>query len=381
MPTLPYLTDTSTQLSGTYTTSAAALDNYTTSNYVSNVSNLLINNINTKQAILTASTNLLGIGSSISALDYNKITLNKPTNFQADWGSTVINKPTYFPIDPAIYYNKTENDNLLAAKQPNLTTGTTLLGTGGSITGINYNTLINKPSYTSPLSSNLATNTISINLSSYSTSGTDPAYLLKTGGTMTGEITNTSSTPSTFNYLNLNHASTGRLSHFPFTDNKIYIRAPVIIDFDTLSFGSRVADNLIYLYGTNYGLGINGSVFRLNADGSASFKFYSGATNTATIGNTGIITATTFAGSGASLTNVPYSALTGTVPFYTKTENDTLLNAKQPNLTASTNLLGIGSSISALDYNKITLNKPTYFAIDPSIYYTQTQISNISNLN
>ena len=44
MPTLPYLTDTSTQLSGTYTTSAAALDNYATSNYVSNVSNLLINN-------------------------------------------------------------------------------------------------------------------------------------------------------------------------------------------------------------------------------------------------------------------------------------------------------------------------------------------------
>ncbi len=34
MPTLPYLTDTSTQLSGTYTTPAAALDNYATSNYV-----------------------------------------------------------------------------------------------------------------------------------------------------------------------------------------------------------------------------------------------------------------------------------------------------------------------------------------------------------
>jgi hypothetical protein len=35
MPSLPYLTDNSTQLSGTYTTSTAALDNYATSNYVS----------------------------------------------------------------------------------------------------------------------------------------------------------------------------------------------------------------------------------------------------------------------------------------------------------------------------------------------------------
>ncbi len=43
-------------------------------------------------------------------------------------------------------------------------------------------------------------------------------------------------------------------------------------------------------------------------------------TPTATIGNTGTITATTFSGSGASLTNIPYTALTGTAPFYTKTE-------------------------------------------------------------
>ena len=339
MPTLPYLTDTSTQLSGTYTTSAAALDNYTTSNYVSNVSNLLINNINTKQAILTASTSLLGVGSAISALDYNNITLNKPT---------------YFPIDPAIYYNKTQTDSLLAAKEQILT-------------------------FSSPLTR--STNTIGINLGSYSTSGADPAYLLKTGGTMTGALINTSTITSEFKAIQIYH-SPSKITNIPYLgDNKIYLRAPVIIDYDNLSFGSRIADNLIYLYGTNYGLGINGSVFRLNADTSASFKFYSGTTNTATIGNTGIITATTFAGSGASLTNVPYSALTGTVPFYTKGEADTLLNAKQPNLTASTNLLGIGSSISALDYNNITLNKPTYFAIDPSIYYTQTQISNISNLN
>ena len=88
MPSLPYLTDTSTQLTGTYTASTSALDNYITSNYVSNISNLLITNINTKQPTLTAATNLLSIGSAINAIDYTKITVNKPTNFQADWQTT-----------------------------------------------------------------------------------------------------------------------------------------------------------------------------------------------------------------------------------------------------------------------------------------------------
>ena len=50
----------------------------------------------TKQNTLTAATSLLGVGSSITAIDYNNITLNKPTNFQADWNSTIINKPSSF---------------------------------------------------------------------------------------------------------------------------------------------------------------------------------------------------------------------------------------------------------------------------------------------
>ena len=55
--------------------------------------------LSTKQDTLIGATNLLGIGSQISALDYNKITLNKPTNFQADWTMTVKNKPTNFQSD------------------------------------------------------------------------------------------------------------------------------------------------------------------------------------------------------------------------------------------------------------------------------------------
>ena len=46
-------------------------------------SNVLINAfLPTKQNILTSSTVLLGTGGSITAIDYNNITINKRTNFQ-----------------------------------------------------------------------------------------------------------------------------------------------------------------------------------------------------------------------------------------------------------------------------------------------------------
>jgi hypothetical protein len=59
-------------------------------------------------------------------------------------------------------YNKIETDDLLNAKQATLTAATNLLGTGGSITGINFNTVINKPTYNTPLSSNVLTKFIGI---------------------------------------------------------------------------------------------------------------------------------------------------------------------------------------------------------------------------
>ena len=95
--------------------------------------------LSAKQNTLTASTNLLGIGSSITQLDYNKITINKPTNFQADWNSTIINKPTYFQTD----WNST------ITNRPDLTLKENVL------------------TFSSPLIRN--TNTISIDLSTYDT--------------------------------------------------------------------------------------------------------------------------------------------------------------------------------------------------------------------
>ena len=252
------------------------------------------NDLNTKQNTLTSATNLLGIGSAITALDYNKITLNKPTNFQTDWNSTIINKPSIFPPDTTNIYIKTQIDTLITntsnytlntsntlkgfidgnlttssnytlntsntlksfidgnlitssnytlntsnnlkgfidTKQPNLTASTTLSGIGSNLTLINYNTLSNIPTTFNPdltniynksqtdtlLNTKQATLTTSTtilgigsnltlinynnisnppnlsiyalnsNLSSYSTTGNDPNYLLKSGGTITGVL-------------------------------------------------------------------------------------------------------------------------------------------------------------------------------------------------
>ena len=94
---IPINTDNSVQLSySSFPFAISDIDNYATSNFVSNVSNVLRSAINTKQDTLTAATNLLGVGTSITAIDYNKVSVNKPTNFQADWNSTIINKPTIY---------------------------------------------------------------------------------------------------------------------------------------------------------------------------------------------------------------------------------------------------------------------------------------------
>jgi hypothetical protein len=66
--------------------------------------------------------------------------------------------------------------------------------------------------------------------------------------------------------------------------------------------------------------------------------------------------------------------------IYSKTETDNLLASKQATLTAGTSLLGVGSAISALDYNKITLNKPSTFPPDLTNIYTKTQVDGITTL-
>jgi hypothetical protein len=60
------------------------------------------------------------------------------------------------------------------------------------------------------------------------------------------------------------------------------------------------------------------------------------------------------------ITTLP--TITGTYnPLISQTDLNTALATKQNTLTAATNLLGIGSSITAINWNNITLNRPTIF--------------------
>jgi len=109
----------------------------------------------------------------------------------------------------------------------------------------------------------------------------------------------------------------------------------------------------------------------------------------------GTCTATTFSGSGASLTSVPYASITGlpaTFPptmtnIYSKTESDTLLNAKEATLTfnspltRTTNTIGLNQSL--IDFNNL-LNKPDmnlYFLKSGGTITGNTNINGIANIH
>jgi len=176
--------DDSVQLSySSFPFTTLNLDDFCTSNYVSNISNILKIDINTKQDTLTSATNLLGVGSAITDIDWNKITLNKP-----------------------LLYTQSEITTLLSSKENNLTFSTPLTRTTNTI-GINLNSyvpftalascnyiinsvnnLTNYPNYTALNSCNYITNSTN-GLINYSTTGTDANYLLKNGDTMIGNLT------------------------------------------------------------------------------------------------------------------------------------------------------------------------------------------------
>ena len=139
-----------------------------------------INQIDLKQNLLNASTVLLGIGSNITELDYSKITINKPTNFQADWNTTIINKPDIYTKTEvnninilANYYNityinnnfytKSSIDTALNGKEATLTFNTPLTRTINTI-GINLNSY---PTYTALAASNYVNTTTLNNYPTY----------------------------------------------------------------------------------------------------------------------------------------------------------------------------------------------------------------------
>jgi hypothetical protein len=300
---------TSDLINGTYKSSSLTDLSNNVYSKITDLSSNVYTQLNTKQPTLTALTGLLGIGSNINAIDYNKITLNKPTNFQSDYNSTLINKPTYFQTDwnttitnkpdLTVYAIKSNVDSSLntintslSNKQNLLNANTTLLGIGTSISALNYNnitlnkptnfqsdwnsTIINKPD----LSVYAIKSNVDTSLNTINTSLSNKQNLLNANTTLLGIGTSISA-------LNYNNITLNKPTNFQSDYNTTVINKP---------------DLSVYAIKSNVDTSLN-------------------AINT-------------------SLSN------------------------KQNLLSTNTNLLGIGTSISALNYNNITLNKPTNFQSD-----------------
>jgi hypothetical protein len=116
---------------------------------------------------LTSTSNLLGIGSNITLIDYNKI----------------INIPLSFPTDLSSYYNKTENDTLIS-NYSNFTSNTS------NILKAFIDIKENPLTFSSPLARTTGTISLNTTLISYNDLANKPtlSFLPLTGGTLTGNI-------------------------------------------------------------------------------------------------------------------------------------------------------------------------------------------------
>jgi hypothetical protein len=96
---------------GTYKTSSLTDLSNNVYAKISDLSSNVYTSINTKQSNLTESTDLVGNGSQITALNYNNITTNKPSTFPSDW-TIVANKPLTFNPDLTNIYTKSQVDSI-----------------------------------------------------------------------------------------------------------------------------------------------------------------------------------------------------------------------------------------------------------------------------
>ena len=166
------------------------------------------------------------------------------------------------------------------------------------------------------------TNTIGINLASYSTTGTDTNYLLKTGGAMTGQITGVTT-------LNATTIISSTLS----TTNNGNILGP------TKGVNGSTGDRFILWVGDAntypYSLGIDNSTLWYSVPNGSSHKFYHNGLLITTISSTGLSTTGTINAStnlqenGTNLTSkylqLGGGTMTGQLQLTTATGNNSLL--------------------------------------------------------
>jgi hypothetical protein len=108
--------------------------------------------------------------------------------------------------DRPTLYTQSQTDTLLNAKQNTLTAATKLLGIGSSITSINYkNITTNKLTFATPLSSNISTNVISIDLSSKENVLTFTSPLVRTTNNITFNETSITTLTNFYNKTGTNN--------------------------------------------------------------------------------------------------------------------------------------------------------------------------------
>ena len=173
----------------------------------SNVSNILIANINTKQPTLTPATSLLGNGSAITNISYGNIT-GKPTYFQTDWNSTIANKPTYFQtnwntsIDNKPTYINTDWNTTILNKPSTFPATMTDIYTKAQVNNI------------SNLNSNYTSNTSNILRTFINDTNTNIStnYFQKSGGTITGDTSVNANLTTRQLYINSTTSTTSIFS-------------------------------------------------------------------------------------------------------------------------------------------------------------------------
>ena len=267
-----------------------------------------------KQNILTATTNLLGIGSSITQIDYNKITLNKP--------------------DLTLYNSWTKSGNNI---YNSITSGNVGIGVNSSIT---YKLTTNGLSSANGMIIGFG-NTMNLY------PNIPGNYILLKHNTYNGEIGINNPNPECA-IIMANNSSAGELNWCFYSGVVKYFASVTPINSLRYDIGSSYIDNTLHtssgtntsfiplislLYLGNVGIGSTIPSHKLDVNGSIN--------STSLYQNGSLINFANFA---------------------TDTELTDGLALKQNILTATTNLLGIGSSITQLDYNKITLNQLSFMS-------------------
>jgi len=294
------------------------VDIYTTSNE-------LINALNTKQNILTSSTVLLGNGSNITNINYNNITLNKPD-------LTVYNS-----------WTKSGNDNYKT-----ITGGNTLIGTTTNIG--NYKLLVTgSGNFGSCLSTGFGS------MSNMQPNISDANFLILKHNTFNGNVGANFPNPECF-FIMGNNSSSGQIPWGFYSGVVKYLASVVPSNSLRYDIGSCLIQNtLATLTGTNTFSPLLSILFNGNVGIGSSFPSYKLDVN-------GTFNASNIFKNSINIDNIYISSNV----FYNT------ISTKQDTLTISSPLLGVGSNISDINYNNITINKP-----DLSGYITSNTAANI----